>query len=505
MSIIGIDLGTTNSLVAKLDNVGRPQIVHNFEGLNLTPSVVYFKSEKESVVGAEAKACLGIEKNVFSKFKRDMGSSVTYPFGNKDLTPVDLSALVLSKIKKDAESSAGVHDTVVITVPANFRNEAREATLSAARLAGFNTDILLNEPTAAALYYAHQSGTKLNGIYVVYDLGGGTLDVSIIKAKDNDVEVLSSEGLQKLGGEDFDLKILEIVAKKFKAETGKEFNSEDYGFGKLDAEEVKKALSSVQEKKVRLIGQGISPTTITVTRTEFEEAISGSIAQTEMLCESAIVEANISVSDIRDIFLAGGSSRIPLVKKTLTKLFGKEPITSGNPDEAIALGAAIYAGYKTEKSKLNPLQAEAIAGIKFQEIAPAYFGTISRDTAKAARGIVASLNNIIISKNEKIPCSKTESFYTVADNQINVKCSITQSPNAESDPRFVRVIWEGDLELPPNRPEGQEIQITYSYHENGTMHAEFLDIGSKKKTEVDIASQSQGNESTININDFIVE
>jgi molecular chaperone DnaK len=505
VAIIGIDLGTTNSLAAKLDNLGRPQIIHNVEGSNLTPSVVHFKSEKEYVVGAEAKACLGIEKNVFSKFKRDMGSSVTYEFANKNLTPVDLSALVLAKIKKDTQTSIGNPDTVVITVPANFRNEAREATLSAARLAGLDTEILLNEPTAAALYYAHQSGTKLNGIYVVYDLGGGTLDVSIIKAKDDDIEVLSSEGLQKLGGEDFDDKVLEIVSKKFKAETGKEFDSEDYGFGRVDAEEVKKALSSVEEKKIRIVGQGISPTTILITRKELEEAISGLIAQTEMLCEAAIVEANISITDINEIFLAGGSSRIPLVKKTLGKLFAKEPITTGNPDEAIALGAAIYAGYKTEKNKLNPIQAQAISGIKFQEIAPAYFGTISRDTAKAAKGIDADLNNVIISKNEKIPCSRTETFYTVADNQTNVKCNITQSPNAETDPRFVRVIWQGDLALPPNRPEGQEIQVTYSYHENGTMHAEFLDVGSKKKTEVDIASQSQGNESTIDINNFIVE
>lgn len=505
MAIIGIDLGTTNSLAAQLDNVGRPQIVHNSEGANLTPSVVWFDAENKPKVGQDAKDNKKFEKHVFDLFKRDMGTSATYQFGDKKLTPIDLSALVLAKIKKDFEKSVGPADTVVITVPANFRNEAREATLAAAEAAGFNTDMLLNEPTAAALYYAHQAGKKLNGVYVVYDLGGGTLDVSVIKANGEDVEVLASEGLQKLGGTDFDQKIIEIVGKKFNAQHGIEFNVDDFGFGESDAEDVKKSLSTVEEKKIRLVGQGIAPTVLTITRKEFEEAISGYIAQTEMLCESAMLEANVSLSDIEEVFLAGGSSRIPLVKKTLAKLFGKEPITSGNPDEAIALGAAIYAGYKTDKKSLNPLQAQAVSSMKFQEVAPAYFGTISRDSAKAAKGILASLNNIIIEKNEKIPCSRTESFYTVSENQTSVGCTITQSPNNESDPRFVRVIWKGDLELPPNRPAEQEIQVTYSYHENGTMHAEFLDVGSKKKTEVDIASQSISGSSSININDFIVE
>ena len=505
MAIIGIDLGTTNSLAAQLDSVGRPQIVHNSEGNNLTPSVVWFNSEGKPIVGHDAKANKKIEKNVFDSFKRKMGTSTTYPFGSRNLTPTDLSAFVLAKIKKDFEKSVGPADTVVITVPANFRNEAREATIAAAKAAGFNTDMLLNEPTAAALYYAHQSGKKLNGIYVVYDLGGGTLDVSVIKAAGEDVEVLASQGLQELGGIDFDRKVMDLVGKKFKAQLGIEFNTEDFAFGENDAEDVKKSLSTIEEKKIRLIGQGIQPTVLTVTRKEFEEAISGYIAQSEMLCETAMLEANVGISDIEDVFLAGGSSRIPLVKKTLAKLFAKEPVTTGTPDEAIALGAAIYAGYKTDKKSLNPLQAQAVSAMKFQEVAPAYFGTISQDSAKVARGIQASLNNIIIEKNEKIPCSRTDTFYTVNNNQTNVRCTITQSPNNESDPRFVRVIWKGDLELPPNRPEGQEIQITYAYHENGTMHAEFLDVGSKKKTEVDIASQGVGVNSSININDFIVE
>lgn len=505
MAIIGIDLGTTNSLVAELDNTGRPRIVHNREGVNVTPSVVHYQSGGKATVGQEAKSVIGIETDVFYEFKRDMGTSATYKSSRGSVTPTDLSALVLRRLKDDFESSVGKATAVVVTVPANFRNEAREATLAAAREAGLSTDILLNEPTAAALYYANVSGLQLDGHYVVFDLGGGTLDVSVIKAKGNDVEVLASEGLQKLGGKDFDQKLLEIVARKFKASTGIEFNEFDFGFSKNDAEEVKKSLSNVKEKKIQLFGQGIKPTSITVSREEFEEAISGLIAQTELLCETAMAEAGLNPSDIKEIFLAGGSSRIPLVKTTASKFFGREALMSGNPDEAIALGAAIYAGFKADKQHLNPLQTQAVSGIAFQEIAPAYFGTLTIDSEKKAIGIAARRNNVIIEKNAKIPCSKTESFYTVSDNQTAVNCTITQAPTNEIDPRFVRVIWEGSLELPAGRPAGQEISVTYSYSENGTMSAVFLDVASSKKTEVDIAAQGDGAQTTIDINQFIVE
>lgn len=505
MSIVGIDLGTTNSLVAELDNTGRPRIVHNREGVNVTPSVVHYQSNGKATVGQEAKSLIGIETDVFAEFKRAMGSSTSYATSAGNVSPTDLSALVLKRLKDDFESSIGQATSVVVTVPANFRNEAREATLAAAREAGLNTEYLLNEPTAAALYYSNVSGLQLDGNYVVFDLGGGTLDVSVIKAKGNDIEVLASEGLQELGGKDFDHKLLEIVAKKFKTATGIEFNEFDFGFSKNDAEEIKKSLSNVKEKKIQLFGQGIKPTSISVSREEFEESISGLIAQTELLCETALAEANLESSNVREVFLAGGSSRIPLVRATVSKFFGKEALMNGNPDEVIALGAAVYAGLKAEKSNLNPLQSQAVSGISFQEISPAYFGTLSLDSDKQAMGISARRNNVIIEKNVKIPCSKSESFYTVHDNQTSVRLTITQAPTPEVDPRFVRVIWEGNLELPPNRPAGQEIKVTYSYNENGTMHAEFMDVGSSKKSEVAISAQNEGSQTTIDINQFIVE
>ena len=218
-----------------------------------------------------------------------------------------------------------------------------------------------------------------------------------------------------------------------------------------------------------------------------------------MLCETVLVEAKIKKDQVTEIFLAGGSSRVPIVQEVLKKFFNKKPLAYGNPDEAIALGAAIYAGYKANKKVLKPEQQKAVSKIKFQEVAPAYFGTISQSNNQQEQ------NSIIINKNEKIPCSKTNSFYTVYDNQDSVKLTITQSPVQETDPRFVRIIWSGTLDLPPNRTQGQELKFTYSYLENGVMKAEFLDVQSGKKVEVDIAAQSEGAETSINIDDYLVE
>ena len=499
MSIIGIDLGTTNSLVAQLDSSGTPQIIHNAEGMNLTPSVVWFSdsSKKSFKVGIEAKNNIGLEENIYWKFKRAMGSKLKYPFFNTEITPTDLSAIILQKLKQDFEKVAGKAKTVVITVPANFRNEAREATLAAAKAAEIDTDLLLNEPTAAALYYAYKMGKDLNGIYVIFDLGGGTLDISVIKANGMDIEILASEGIQTLGGEDFDDKIIELLAGKFEEKFNKKFNLDEINFSKVDAEEVKKGLSTLTEKKITIVGAGVPKTTFTITRDDYEESISKFIVQMEMLCESVLVEAKIAKTDIEEIFLAGGSSRTPIVQDSLKRFFKKQPLTLGNPDEAIALGAAIYAGFKSDKKALKPDQQKVVSSIKFQEVAPAYFGYISIDNGQ-------EYNSVIIKKNAKIPCSTTEPFFTMYDNQLAANLRITQSPIEETDPRFVRIIWNGKLDFPPNRPKGMEIKVSYSYQENGVMKAEFVDSESGKKVEVDITAQSEGAETTINIDDFIV-
>jgi molecular chaperone DnaK len=506
MAIVGIDLGTTNSLAAHIDAAGRIQVIHNAEGANLTPSVVWFESADKVLVGAEAKKMIGLERHVYKEFKRQIGTNQEYDFfSGKKISPTDLSALVLKKLKADVEASVGRIKTVVVTVPANFRNEAREATMAAARHAGFDLKHIVNEPTAAALYYAHSSGQRLSGNYVVYDLGGGTLDVSVIHADGEDIQVLASEGVQNLGGKDFDQKVLDLVARKFKEKTGIRFDSEALNFTAIDAEEIKKTLSVRDVAPIRLISKDAGPVSLSITRQEFESEISSLVAQAEMLCEGAVLQAGIDVSAISEIFLAGGSSRIPLIKKSVKQFFRKEPTMNVNPDEVIALGAALYAAHKAGNQNLNPLQARTVEKLNIQDIAPAFFGTISLDSAKADQGIRARLNNILINKGEKLPCSRTESFYTVHDDQTAVTCTVTQSPQSERDPRFVRVIWTGDLELPGGRPKSQELQVTFSYTENGTLQASFLDVASNRKAAIDLKAQGAGAKATLNIEDFIVE
>jgi len=501
MSIIGIDLGTTNSLMSVFDENGTSKIVHNKEGRNLTPSVVWIqdKTKKSIKVGDEAKNVIGQEENVYFEFKREMGKPTRYPFFDSDISPTDLSAFVLQKLKKDFESAHGDIKTEVITVPANFANEQREATLAAAKIAGFKTQLLINEPTAAALYYSYSDNKDNDGTYMVFDLGGGTFDVSVVHVKGSNVDVLASEGLQKCGGADFDQAILKILSKKFKDQFGEEFQIEKSNFTIAEAEEVKISLSNLEEKKVTILAEGHPKTTFVITRAEFEKEIASLVTQMKMVCENTLSECDRDVSKIQEIFLAGGSSRIPCIQSMLEKFLGKKPKLKGNPDEAISLGAAIYAGLKTDKSNLETNQKNKISDVKLQEIAPAFFGTISIDNNNRPQ------NSILINKNEKIPTSVTESFYTVSDNQTEISLTITQSPVEETDPRFVRKIWDGSLSVPGNRPAGQEVKITFAYKENGVMSATFLDVASGEKHDVDITAQSEGTKSNIDIDEFLVD
>ena len=306
--IIGIDLGTTFSAVAQLDDTGRAVIVHNSDGENRTPSVVSIESEKDIWVGTEAKKNLGLgDKNVLGRFKREMGTDKKYVTDYGDFSAKDLSALVLTKLKNDTEAKIGEIDSAVVTVPANFNNDAREATLNAAEHAGLNVAYIINEPTAAALFYSKESGEDLSEPICIYDLGGGTFDVSIVKVKDNEVEVLSTEGVPQLGGTDFDQKLQDLVIKKFKDDKNKKIDTKD--FTRNDAEQLKISLSKREEALARA-----KNSIIKISRQEFEDEISTFLAQTEMMCESALEDANLKPSDISQIILAGGSTRIPCVK-----------------------------------------------------------------------------------------------------------------------------------------------------------------------------------------------
>lgn len=502
MAIIGIDLGTTNSLASVLDNSGNPKIIHNSEGSNLTPSVVWIQDDKKKSlkVGIEAKNVRGLEDNVYDLFKRTIGTSKRWPFYNSDISSTELSAFVLQKIKNDVEKAHGKITECVITVPTNFKNEQREATLAAAKIAGIKTNNLINEPTAAALFYVLSDDQHGDGIYLVFDFGGGTFDATVVKVKGEKVDVLSSEGLQKCGGSDLDDIIVKIVKEKFKDEVGEDLDLSKSNFTIEDAEAIKISLSTLEEKKFSLMAEGHAKLNLIISKQEFETKLSNYLMQMQDACESAIDSAKIKKSDINAVFLAGGSSRVPAVSDMLEKYFEKKPIMKGNPDEAIALGASMYAGLKTKKTNLNPEQNKKIENISLQEISPAHFGTVIFNSQAGKEE-----NMTIIKKNEKIPCAVTEPVYTLSDNQTKVDLKITQSAVEETDPRFVRIIWQGALDLPEGRPRGQEIKITYAYQENGLMHASFEDVASGKKQEVDITAQSEGTQSEINIDDFIVE
>lgn len=494
-AIIGIDLGTTFSAISKLDETGRVVIVHNSEGGNITPSVVLFTGEDSVIVGEEARKSYQIDPESFGRFKRKMGTEQVYESRYGQHTPTSLSTLLLKHLKNEAEKAVGEIEEAVITVPANFANDAREATLEAARTAGLNVNHIINEPTAAALYFAQQSGKMLNGIYVIYDLGGGTFDVTVARIHGQDIEVLSSEGVSQLGGDDFDKKIQEVVAVKYKQATGGTLTNEDYSCN--HAEEDKKTLSRREQTKIRISGQS-GQTSITLTRAEFEEAIASLIAQTEMLCETAMSEARITPSEIQEVILVGGSTRTPAIQTSVQRLFGKEPVTFANPDEVVALGAALYAGYKTDKSNLNALQAASIGQIELDEITNHYFGflALSGDETR---------NFVIIKKGAKIPCSVSEPFFTVSDGQTKVRCEVTQSGNPETDPKFVNIIWNGSLEVPPGRPAGQKIEVTFSYNSNQEMQCAFVDSASGGRIDINLAGDKFKVSEDLDIERFVIE
>jgi molecular chaperone DnaK len=497
-AFIGIDLGTTYSAIATIDETGRPIIVHNKDGSNITPSCVAEITKGEMDVGEAARRQWGSAPDTAAaRFKRDMGTSATHPIQGVEFTPTQLSAYVLKKIVADAEEALGSIGEAVVTIPANFAHEAREATMSAAKSAGLNVRYIINEPTAAALYYAFKSGDELGGIYAVYDLGGGTFDVSIIRVDGQDVEVLATNGVSKLGGDDFDRALVNLVRAKFKDQTGEDLDEDD--FTSNDAEEEKRSLSARDKVTIRVNRQLID-----IRRDEFEEAISSFVSQSEMLCEATIDEAEIDVADIKGVFLAGGSTRIPIIAQNVKKIFRKEPVSSVNVDEVVALGAALYAAYKGDESKLSVVQKNAIQKIKVSESTGKCFGTISIGHDEA-RERAKLFNSILIRKGDKIPCSVTESFYTVHDGQDAVECQVTESTAVETDPRFVKVIWKGELKLPGDRSASQEIKVTFSYDDNQIMKCSFVDVATKRETKIDLSMASSNDGDASQIDKFLVE
>lgn len=492
-SFIGIDLGTSYSAIAYLDKTGRPQIIPNKEGDNITPSVVEVKKDGEIEVGKYAYKTWGYDKeNSHARFKRQMHEDVVVTLGNKNFSPSQLSAEVLKKLINDTKDVVGEIEEVVISIPANFPNDARVATLEAGKLAGLNVNFIVNEPTAAALGYAFLNQEKTDGIFAVYDFGGGTFDFSIIEVAGNEFNVLASEGIQKCGGDDLDQILFEIIQKKYAETTKEEIKFEDFNL--THAEEVKKALSNREDHLVK-----VDKELIDINRAEFEEAIESLVIQTEVVIKKAISDAELTYDDINQVFLVGGSTRVPLIKKTVENIFGDRVSQTINPDEVVALGAALFAGIKGDQTKLSPAAKATLAKITVQEITSKCFGTIYFDPYS-----MNTLNKVIIFKGEQIPISRSEMFEVPRDYTEYLKCQITESVSPEEDLNWVNIIWEGRLELsnPSSVRDGDPIQVTYSYDANQIMKCKFTEsrTGISKQVDLDMNKFSKSK----NIDDITV-
>jgi molecular chaperone DnaK len=508
-NLVGIDLGTTFSAIAVLDEIGKPEIVPNADGERITPSVVHFPEEEDgkSLVGDIAKKALVYRADrVIQCVKQRMGDDFKYSIDAGDYTPQQISALILKKLAQDAALTKGPIESAVITVPANFRESARKATMDAGKLAGLEVTHIINEPTAAALYYA--SIGNVAGRVLIYDLGGGTFDVTVADVADKDVQVVASLGDAHLGGTDFDQKLLEVFQDRYEKQYGQKlYETEEASYRYLaDAEDLKKMLSKRERAGVMVSGDA-GPLKVEISRAEFEELISTFIAKTTTLIDGVLDEASCKASDIGQILLVGGSTRIPYVETTLQKIFGIEPTKAVNVDEAVALGAAVYAGLRAPANALNSAQSSAMTRIKLTDVCSNFYGTLTLDQNNTT-GRFELMNSIILKKNTSLPCSNKDTFYTTTDGQTELECTITQSQFPETDPEFVNVLDKAMFGgLPAGRPAGREIEVIFSYDLNERMHCVFRDVETGKQHEATLNPKGVEDVSSdqAEMRDFIVE
>jgi molecular chaperone DnaK len=480
-NVIGIDLGNAEVRLARFNESGKPEITNNAEGRDVTPAVIMIDDDGNVLIGNEAKIFLGTgTPNVFAEFKREMGTDRAWRAGCGRVTPVELTALLLKKVVADYAEQFGQPQSVAITWPANYRNEQREAAKDAAARAGLKVEYFIEEPTAAALYYA--TDTALDGKYLVYDFGGGTFDVTLVEAHGNNISVLYQDGVQQLGGKDLDNALLKIIGEKFRAKTGDEFDAVDCNFDKLSVERAKNTLSSLTAVQIRLVSGKHGPIAIEASRDEFEAGISHLVSQAEMACENVLrcgkddPSQHVKKSDIKEIFMAGGTSRVPAMQASVERLFGKKPKVK-NPEQAVAMGAAIYAAHKTSVSSLNTLQNKGASKVTISLFAPHFYGIIYTNWLTGE-----STNLTVIRKGEKIPVNRT--FKIKADARgYSPAISLTQSAIEETDPDFVSIIWSGEIQC--GRPNA-EIELSLSYDAHGIMGCAATDLTSGKRFQVDM-------------------
>ncbi|MCY4171506.1 MAG: Hsp70 family protein [Bacteroidetes bacterium] len=488
--ITGIDLGTTYSAIAQFDTHGRPVIMTDSQEENLVPScVAYF--DDQWWVGREAiRQWIAGPTNAAARFKRFMGTSERFNIGGDTFTPTQLSAHVLRHMHQIALNHQGEVGTTVVTIPANFSVEARQETINAAKHAGLKMDYIINEPTAAALYYAFSGDLVGDGKYAVYDFGGGTFDISLIELNSSQVDVITSNGVSRLGGMDFDKILQKIVRQKYEEATQStldEHELEETPFDLVSIEELKRSLS--RRETVTQFAKG---TVLEITRQEFEEAISGLVMQAEVCCGATLKEAKISSSELSGVILAGGSTRVPCIRKSIQDVFKDVPlIESANVDEVVALGAVLYAAIRADSNEFNAAQSATIAPLQLTEVTNMNFGTIVLDYDEIDLPFLN--NSIIIRKGTPIPCSQQQTYYTRYDGQDEVDCSITECAREETEMNeFIKIISdESKLKL-PKLPKGEfwpaheEIIVTFSYDENQIMHCSFLHENSGHSQEVDL-------------------
>ena len=482
--IIGIDLGTTNSCVAVMEG-GKPVVVANTEGARTTPSVVAFTKTGERLVGEPAKrqAVTNSEKTI-SSIKREMGTNYKVDIDGKQYTPQEISAMILQKLKADAENYLGEKVTeAVITVPAYFNDAQRQATKDAGKIAGLDVKRIINEPTAAALAYGLDNEKEQK--IMLYDLGGGTFDVSIIEIGDGVIEVLATAGDNRLGGDDFDKKIVDYMLAEFKRTEGVDLSGDKMAMQRLKeaAEKAKKELSSATTTNINLpfitaTAEGPKHFDMNLTRAKFDELTHDLVERTTGPVQAALKDAGITASELGKVLLVGGSTRIPAVQDKVKQLTGHEPSKSLNPDECVAIGASIQGG---------KLAGDAGAGdILLLDVTPL---SLSIET-------MGGIATRLIERNTTIPTKKSQIFSTAADNQTAVDINVVQGERqfAKDNKSLGQFRLDG---IPPARRGVPQIEVTFDIDANGIVNVSAKDLGTGKEQHITITAGSNMSDSDI--------